>query len=311
MAPILINSRDLLKIGIISTLLITFIFGGGFFMGYQQATTGSQVDNAIQSLPLPEESDALGSDILENAVESQVLSAGGTGGKMGVDQPEVLSKAVPSQIATQVNSNSKKKIVDPVKVSVFTPVLKKLPKKNEAAEKIENNPRRVTKVKTSQIVTDQVVADQAAIDQAATDQLKKIKYSIQVGVYVGLVNAKNMMKMLKVQQYDAYVSDFINKNNQTRYNVRVGYFANKKSALETLDKFKAEQKSDGYLVNFSAKSIVDTTDDDAIAVEKTVDAPAINDVPIPNNGINDEMKKAPFPVVPIDTAQDKISQADF
>ncbi len=288
--PILIDNRFLLKIGIISMLVITFVFGGGFFMGYQQAATVFQADNKTQPLPASlDESHVLKKDTLKSAIEPKVSLTKETGEKKGVDKAKAkittktatqTATASVVKVATQENTDSKKKV----------------------AKRIEKNSHRVTKEKAP-------LTDIPVNNTADTRQLNKIKYSIQVGVYVDLINAKNMMKMLQAQQYDAYVADFINKNNETRYNVRVGYFMSKKSAVTVLNQFKENQKSDGYLVNFSAINMVDFTDDSA--VEKTLDAPLANDNAndATKGGIKDEMKKEPSPiVVPMGAVQEKVSQ---
>ncbi len=302
MPPILVDNHDLLKLSIISVLVAALVFSGGYFMGYQQAVTASQVDSETQLLSLPEETDAS-----EKAVKSQLPATIEAGEKMDVDQPEVatriaskVSTKVAAKNTTKVSRTPKKKTSDPVKAPVFTQSLKKTPEKNKT---VNSSSHSVIKEKTGLENT----SESTLVGTVAASQSNEIKYSIQAGVYVRLVNAKNMMEMLKVQQYDAYVTDFINKNNETRYNVRIGYFTNKKSALEMLGKFKTDQKSDGYLVNFSAQNIVDTasTDVGVNPVEKTVNVPAIK------NEVNDEIKKEPSPVIPIDTTQDKISQADI
>jgi hypothetical protein len=87
--------------------------------------------------------------------------------------------------------------------------------------------------------------------------MDKIKYSIQAGVYGRLANAENVMEQLKAEKFDAYVSEYINKNNKVRYNVRLGYFVDKRSALPTLYHFRREKNSEAYLVKFSADAVVD------------------------------------------------------
>ena len=92
----------------------------------------------------------------------------------------------------------------------------------------------------------------------------KIKFSIQVGVYGRLINAQNAQAKLQAQHLAAYVSDSANKKNKFRYNVRFGYFVDKKSALTALNEYKNIQKGDGYLVNYSAKNIIKPADADNI-----------------------------------------------
>ena len=108
-----------------------------------------------------------------------------------------------------------------------------------------------------------------------------------------------MMKMLQAQQFDSYVTDYINKKDEIRYNVRFGYFADRKLAIAALDKFKSRQTGDGYLVRFSAENIVKVAD--AADIEQAVDVPV-------QNSDSDKVKKPA--TVPPGNALDKISQAD-
>jgi hypothetical protein len=105
--------------------------------------------------------------------------------------------------------------------------------------------------------------------------------------------------MLQAQQFDAYVTDYTNKKDEIRYNVRFGYFADKKLAIAALDEFKTRQKGDGYLVRFSAENIVKVAD--AADIEQAVDVPSQNS--------NTDKVQMPATVPPGNT-QDKISQAD-
>jgi cell division septation protein DedD len=88
-----------------------------------------------------------------------------------------------------------------------------------------------------------------------------IRFSIQVGIYGTLKNAQKMKRKLLAQNLDAYVSAYT-KNGKVRFNVRMGYFADRKSANLALKNYKQNQKGDGYLVNFSEKNIIHSDEDD-------------------------------------------------
>ncbi len=143
-------------------------------------------------------------------------------------------------------------------------------------------------------------ADVSIVSIFTSDELSKIKYSIQVGVYGRLINAENMMRLLQAQKYDAYVTDYTNKKNEIRYNVRFGYFSDKKSALETLAEFKTSQQGDGYLVKFSSDNIV--------KVAGVADIEKIADVPVRNNETDNRVTPVTAPSA---STQDKVSQADI
>jgi hypothetical protein len=87
----------------------------------------------------------------------------------------------------------------------------------------------------------------------ANEGNETIKYSIQVGVFGNILNAQNMQK--KLQQLDAYITEDFHKDDKVRYNVRLGYFIDKKSAIAALHDYRNNKNGDGYLVNFSSRNI--------------------------------------------------------
>lgn len=314
MAPLLIDSRDLLKLGLITVLVTILVFGGGFLLGHQRAATFYQAGSDIQSLALPEQVMAV-----ENNVDSQVPSIIEAGEEIDVDQPETLilsdngskntlSDSLKATAPVAVSSSDNKEISalqksvtaetvnveqqadrskDNLTAETQTPELQS----TDSVSNADDNARAVKKGVSP--------TDASIVTTFTMDELSKIKYSVQVGVYGRLINAENMMNMLQAQQYEAYVTDYTNKKNEIRYNVRFGYFADKKTALATLSKFKADKKGDGYLVRFSAKNIVKIAG--AVDIERAVD--------VPTHG--EEAGKGSTPlVVPSDITQDKISRAD-
>lgn len=262
-APLLIDSRGLLKFGFSLTLIAIFIFGGGFFAGFQQAAAIQQAGNYTQALILPERVEP--SEISIASLPPETIAAGED---VDVDEPKV-APAIPTDSIAPVIVTVKKD-EQPVKIA-------SLPKTKEtelrAASKtlIKNHVSDSKQTPSVEdVVTDNsiITAQPANEDNVATHlvtaftskELSKIKYSVQVGMYGKLVNAENMMKMLQAQQFDAYITDYRNKKNEVRYNVRFGYFADRKSAIQRLKKFKSDQVGDGYLVRFSADNIVNLAD---------------------------------------------------
>jgi len=90
----------------------------------------------------------------------------------------------------------------------------------------------------------------------SAEVLATARYSIQVGMYGRLNNAENMVSLLQEKNFEAYVSTYINKKEELRYNVRLGYFSDKKSALAALASYRQTEKSDSYLVNFKTEDRV-------------------------------------------------------
>ena len=302
MAPLLIDSRDVLKLGFIAILVIILTFSGGFLFGHQRATILYQESSDIQSLALPETLTAR-----QDIVESQAPLIIAVGEEIDVDQPEIKKQA-----ATSSNNTPTAQVMDDASENKEMPELKK--RSITAVDKVEqikpnNDDDLASEMKSAEAVDEG--DSSAAVDESinptgaaivtafTSDELRKIKYSIQVGVYGRLVNAENMMKMLQAQQFDAYVTDYTNKKDEIRYNVRFGYFAEKKLAIVALDEFKTLQKGDGYLVRFSAENIVKVAD--ATDIEQAVDVPSQNS--------DSDNVQVPA-TVPSGNAQDKISQAD-
>lgn len=317
MAPILIDSRDVLKLGFISMLVMILSFTGGFLFGHQRATVFYQTGSDIQSLSLPDQLFTR-----EGIVDSQGPSIIEAGEEIDVDQPEIKMQAtnsssnvmaapVETSAVVTVTTSENKEIpaIQKNTVTTITEVSKveQLTESNEnnlevkiqSTKSVKNKDDRSTKDNSSSANESISSAEASIITAFTSDELKKIKYSIQVGMYGRLMNAENMMKMLQAQQFDAYVTDYTNRKNEIRYNVRFGYFSDKKSAIASLDRFKTSQKGDGYLVKFSADNIVKVAD--ATNIEQAVDAPA--------QAIDTGKDLTPV-IAPSGTAQDKLSQAD-
>lgn len=135
---------------------------------------------------------------------------------------------------------------------------------NEADTGSQNIRQAVPSAETVQAPTDTKNAV-PAID----DKPRKIRFSIQVGIYGSLKNARKMQEKLQAQNLDAYVSGNANKQSKLRFNVRIGYFEDKKSAALALKNYRNIQKGDGYLVNFTDKYII--TEDEDNSQQSTIE----------------------------------------
>ena len=322
MAPILIDNRGLIKLALISVLTTVIVFAAGFFSGYQQATTFYAAGSEIETLALPAQTVFLESDVEPQSPDTIVAGA-----EIDVDQPRVESeaRAKDSAVSAKVLSTSNKENANKMNqaptstqlASLESIALEKIGKpsnKESSDEKnIFNNSNQIS-IKGSSIkeaVTlnsfqnksgKSIIAkepDLMVVASLTPAERNNIKYSIQVGIYGRLINAENMMRLLQAQKFNAYVSDYINKKNENRYNVRFGYFRDKKSALSALTEYKNKQKGDGYLVNFSVENITDLAEAKSLKQETATEKTKKNAYPetIPSEAMSTE------------TAQDKISQA--
>jgi len=273
MAPLLIDSRDLLKLGSILLLVIVMVFTGGFFIGHQRAAAFYQAGSEMQSLSLPEKT-----TLAENILDSQRPEVIEAGEDIDVDQPEAVA------LANEASQNPTSDLISQKPVSK----LQSVPLASGAKENKQVNEKTVSRIESS------------VVNSFTSDDLSKIKYSVQVGMYGRFLNAENMMKMLQAQQYDAYVSDYSNKKNEIRYNVRFGYFADKKSAIARLKEFRADSQSDGYLVKFSATNIVNVAD--------VVNLESAGNMSAQKNEV--DKVRAPA-ITTLEAVEDKISQTDL
>ena len=239
MAPILIDRRGLRKLGFIAVLVTLFAFAGGFLLGYQQATVSYATDSDI---------------------EQQTVDIAEAGEETDVNQPETAILAENQAAISTVDERSAAEI-ESINASNISEYEKQIEKSSPAIDMAKG-------METSRKVNKQEAqAKPAALlttDEAPYLGQPQIKFSIQVGIYGRLINAQNVKRKLQSQHLAAYVSDSLNKKNKFRYNVRFGYFVDKKSALTALNEYKNIQKGDGYLVNYSAKNIINSADADNI-----------------------------------------------
>ena len=272
MAPLLIDGRDLIKYGIITVLTTVFIFAGGVFYGYKSASSFYLAGSDSEPLLLPFKV-AVADQVREPKVPETIVA----GAEIDVDQPDpasakggvVSNSSVNAQVEVTAAAITKQPTIkaeqDSVAIDVDT-------KADEAADrgsetkKLEGSPGQ-TKPEQLQASNGQsdINIDQRNnlesnvtsmdVSTLTSDELENIKYSVQVGMYGRLANAENMVKQLQANDFDAYVSGFANKKNETRYNVRFGYFLDKGAAKSALKQYRQSQKADGYLVKFTADSV--------------------------------------------------------
>jgi hypothetical protein len=243
MTPVLIDTRSWLKFGFIAVFFAGIIFVGGFFLGYQNATAYYQTDSETLPLSLPEEVVAS-----NGSVEPVMPEMIGEGENIDVDQADSVITLT---------------AIDDVPVADVDETVLMSQENASTALTTDNDitPKSLTGINFTR----------ENVQEGVPENMDKIKYSIQAGVYGRLANAENVMEQLKAEKFDAYVSEYINKSNEVRYNVRLGYFVDKRSALPTLYHFRREKNSEAYLVKFSADAVVDFVyEESAVAGEKVM-----------------------------------------
>ena len=234
MAPILIDNRGIIKLGFFAMVVISVVFSSGFLLGYQKAENHQIASTETEHLPLPEKSAGFSSDIEQQKPE--VVHAGEI---IDVDQPELV-KAPENVLKNQTQLTK----ITGIKIS----------DSKVSSSAVDDQTVLINKSKVI-ILQQKIESDAILIIKEDRD---KAKYSIQVGMYGRLLNADIMVEKLQSQNLNAYVSDYMNKKDEVRYNVRIGYYVNKKSAMSALEEYRKNQKGDGYLVNYSVDSLIHT-----------------------------------------------------
>jgi len=268
MAPILIHRRDLLKFGLLFIFIATSVFSGGFLFGYESANTSYQAGGEVKSLALPYYA------VADSEFEPRSPKVIAAGAEIDVDDPDAKSTAViakshppilvDEKVTDEILVVAESSIKDTVAtdnvstdkgLSLIAKKVEDVSKSVRAAEMMNN----VSNVTARDLPADAITLDKkepVVLSSLTAEELNAINYSIQIGMYGRLNNAEKKMKVLQQSNVDAYISTYLNKKNETLYNVRFGYYPDKKSALAALRKYKNIEDSDGYLVKFAIESIV-------------------------------------------------------
>mgnify|MGYP001822901657 FL=1 len=262
MSPLLLDSRDLFRIGLFTITIASVIFAGGFVFGFQKAETVLVTGSSTRVLELPEKLETTLSEI-----EPRIPEVRAVGEHIDVDRPDSVAQQTPGETV---------ETTEIVMQSAATVAVKPgSPGKHAIAEIAVADKSSGTDMPEQQSLaagnstTGDSASEQAVIDTGSQapplpvlpsdSELSRAKYSIQVGMYGSLQNAQNMVELLRAKGMQAYVSEYLNSKNELRYNVRFGFFANKGNALAMLEQFKSRQQGDGYLVRFSAESLARLT----------------------------------------------------
>jgi len=228
MAPLLIDTNGILKIGITTAIVAVIIFVGGFNFGYYQADSHHIALSNNHSLLLYKKAISNDGEVEQKRSEKMVKSD-----VVVVEQAELVKESVQKKIVQNTPE-----ITEPVKhEKIQVPVSKQ----QQSSKETPSDTSSKNQKEEAKLIGDDVKA--------------KAKYSIQVGFYGRLDNAEKKVNKLQQENLKAYVSDYINKNNKIRFNVRFGYFVDKNSANKALKAFNKNHKSDGYLVNYAGDKL--------------------------------------------------------
>ena len=305
----------MIKYGIISVLTAVFIFSGGVFYGYNSASSFYLSGSDSKPLLLPVKA-AVADQVREPKLPETIVA----GAEIDVDQPDPVSQndgGVGNNSGTSLGKSTRPLSIEQARKNTGQDMVAanadgkddKAVVIGAKAKEIEKSSAKIKQVKLQAGDREpDKSADQRMklkftdISRMTADELDSIKYSVQVGMYGRLANAENMVKQLQTKDFDAYVSGFTNKNNETRYNVRFGYFQDRLAAKSALKQYRQSQQADGYLVKFTADSVAGQGSNSLVKNRQ----PAGYDL---NEYDLNEDKTEPAPAE-LKSADDKLSRAD-
>lgn len=245
MAPVLLDHRSLKIIGFSMLLALSVVFLSGYVAGFKKAEVRlvSQVETV--ALALPTVVSAAAADI-----EPQLPIQAEPGEKIDVDiadkKPAAITRGVINVAhASHRKVSEKRSEIAMKKSSRATTVAASKQRDKKPGRKgsmAEAHPLAIGGPSESD--PGQEVA--LLIQDTATEE--DAIYSIQVGMYGQLENAERRVEELLETDLSGYLTDYINKQNKIRYNVRFGYFANHTSAKQALATFENELSGSGYIV---------------------------------------------------------------
>lgn len=225
----MLDQRSMIRFGLALSLFLVIIFMSGYVVGFQQAETRLATPVTRFELELPEP--------VVSAVEEV--------------EPQTPVHTEPGE---DVDVDS----ADETELAQLTGVPVATSQSNKPATRGSDN-AVITGADSSRPAS-MGVGGPAISDPGQDDVDKSILYgnatresalySIQVGMYSSLDNAERRVEELNSTdtELNAYFDEYLNKRNNTRYNVRFGYFANHRSARQALEIYQQEMSGSGYII---------------------------------------------------------------
>ncbi|MFC1589528.1 SPOR domain-containing protein [Pseudomonadota bacterium] len=279
-APVLLDHRSYKRLLLAIIVLGVGSFFGGYISGFEKAEDTFMAEMGSMDLILPEV------DVSDLALaEAQIPAVEEPGASIDVDSvdsdsiAEVVVKKIAKPITEKVIVAEKPVEIIPLPVIPVTTV-------QAEAVQVENFQVEVPAQKEAPAVVvvaslDESVlpvalgiggpatesnveaetasqADETQEDHSGSELLEaqnivedateeNARYSIQVGMYSNFDNAASRVEQLLDTNLSAYINDYKNKKDETRYNVRFGYFASFSSAKLALEIYQQSYAGSGYI----------------------------------------------------------------
>ena len=244
MKPVLLDQRSLFKAGVTVSLVMLVVFFSGYYLGHQKATPGNSMElNKTIALALPRPAYA---DLAE--LDQQPPRVPEPGASIDVDSPDTVADGVDS-LGEIVEASVAAGTADPANPQLplaslaVTPAESSPGSETAAIEPAPQQRRGPDADRPGGGIggpgKTPVISDTARVEDAS--------YTIQVGVFADEQNALRRKSELEAMQLSAYITQYANKRDEPRFNVRFGYFKNKSSALTALQTFEHHMSGSGYV----------------------------------------------------------------
>lgn len=252
MAPVLLDQRRLLLLFSGTLLALVLAYAAGYYTGVSKVDNGLTLEPERVSLALPEPAAVIADSI--DPVLPEVIAPGA---EIDVDVPDTPAQPLPvaKQPRPAAAKPEAKNIQKPSKAAAVTVAAPE----PEAKASTESSAGQQPAVESSLAIggpapdlqEDEALASQTIIDDATAEDAL---YSIQVGIYGSHNNAQRQVEELSAQNLSAWLDEYQNQDDKTRYNVRFGYFASRASAVAALEAWERQiqpKSSSGYVVRLS------------------------------------------------------------
>ena len=219
MSPVLLDHRNLKWVLTCIALFVFMTFCGGYIFGFERSNGQWMAKIDPVEITLPE---VVMTSMAE--VEEQTPEFEEPGANIDVDSADEQVRIDGPFIKTPLVTVADTDVIEPA-------VLDSDPEEtglNEVADQVAEIEEAMTEI----------------VDNASEEDAR---YSIQVGMYKKIDNAANRVEELLSENLNAYIHEYNNANDETRYNVRFAYFSSFSSAGEALKIYQQHYTGSGYI----------------------------------------------------------------
>jgi cell division septation protein DedD len=252
MAPVLLDHSGQKKLMLGMTLALLVVFLGGYVTGFRKAEMrlASFIDTV--ALDLPGIISEFSGDM---EPQRPMLAEPGESIDVDIAGQEPLPESVEVADAGQV---AKIEVSKPVSMPVV-----KAPALVATEEKLTDTAEASRPLAIGgPLESDPGQGAEPLIQDTATEETAV--YSIQVGMYGLLDNAERKVEELIAADLSAYITDYLNRKKEVRYNVRFGYFADRRSAKAALATYEKVFSGSGYVLRMPAAPSETVADNSSI-----------------------------------------------